>query len=272
MGVQVRIVLYADGEPRAKRAAAAAFARFAELEQIMSDYRPTSELMQLCRRAAGRDVTVSCDLWRVLVQAQETAALSDGAFDVTVGPLVRLWRESRRSGRLPSEDSLDDAVRRSGWRMLHLNPEGRSVRLDRDDMLLDLGGIAKGYANDEALRTLRRFGIGRALVEAGGDISVWDAPPGSAGWRVELPNGRIVLLRRQAVSTSGDESQFVEIGGRRYSHVVDTRTGLGMLHQRTATVTAPTGLLADPLSKVAAVLGVERASRLAERYRGVRVH
>jgi thiamine biosynthesis lipoprotein len=133
-------------------------------------------------------------------------------------------------------------------------------------MLLDLGGIAKGYAADEALAVLRRHGIAAALVAAGGDIAVMGAPPATSGWTVGIaplespdrPPSRYLILRDAAVSTSGDAEQFVEIGGRRYSHIVDPRTGLGLQGHRSVTVVAPKGIDADSLTKVISVLGPDR--------------
>src|SRR5213595_3300423 len=216
MGTPFRIVLYAPDAGTARTASDVAFRRIAELDNAMSDYKPTSELMQLCARAGGPPVTVSEDLFRVLAAAQDLAGRSDGAFDVTVGPVVRLWRRARRRHELPDANRLAKALELVGYQKLGLDPKARTAQLMKPGMLLDLGGIAKGYAADEALATLKRYGIESALVAGGGDIAVGSAPPGKAGWRIAIaspeppgianPKSKIqnLLLRDAAVSTSGD--------------------------------------------------------------------
>ncbi len=262
MGVVGRIVLYAAAEDRAVAAAKAAFDRIAALDAVMSDYRPDSELMRLCARAGQGAVTVSPELFEVLAQAQRLAELSDGAFDVTVGPYVRLWREARRARALPPPDRLAEARSRVGWRLLRLDPASRRVELLRAGMQLDLGGIAKGFAADEALAVLSGQGVARALVELGGDIAVSGPPPGARGWAVGLGQAvagvETIELSHQAISTSGDAEQFVEIGGERYSHVVDPATGLGLRSRVAATVTAREAIVTDGLSTLLGVLGPER--------------
>lgn len=261
MGVQTRIVLYAGDERTAARAARAAFDRIAALDSSLSDYHADSELTRLAARAGGPPVRVSEELFHVLARAQELARLSDGRFDATAGPLVRLWRHARRTGELPEVAARREAAARVGWRLVRLDSAARTVRLLVPGMQLDLGGIAKGYAAGEAIATMRRFGAPRALVEMGGDIVAGAAPPGRRGWHVRVahapPERQTVLLADAAVSTSGDSEQFVEIGGERYSHVVDPGTGLGVRSRAAATVIAPDGITADALSTLLTVLGPE---------------
>lgn len=269
MGVQARLILYASDSSTAERAARAAFNRIAELDLVMSDYREDSELAQLSRRSGTGPVSVSNDLFTVLSTAQRLARQSDGAFDVTVGPLVELWRAARRQRRLPDPDSLAAAQRRSGWTMLQLNRAERTAELTTPGMKLDLGGIAKGFAADEALAALKREGIPNALIEFGGDIVVGDPPPGRPGWRVTAaladPEKRELFLSNQAVSTSGDTQQFVVIDGVRYSHVVDPHSGLGLTNRTAATVIAPEGILSDGLATALTVMNPDRGRVMIER-------
>src|SRR5438270_6131047 len=151
MGTRFRIIAYAPDRATADRAARDAFARIAALDGSMSDYRPASELMRLCARAGGPPVKVSKDLFFVLSRAQEVSRRSGGAFDVTVGPVVRLWRLSRRTQRLPDPEKLARARALVGYRNVRLDPDARTVQLLKPGMQLDLGGIAKGYAADQAL-------------------------------------------------------------------------------------------------------------------------
>ena len=274
MGTTFRVVLYAAGEPAAKAAADAAFARVAALDQVMSDYKKDSELMTLCRAfatEAGPPVPVSAELFFVLSKAQELSKASDGAFDVTVGPVVQLWRLARRTQQLPDATELSAARARVGWRKMRLDPAKRTVQLTTPGMQLDLGGIAKGYAADEALKLLReKHGISRALVAAAGDITCGDAPPDKPAWDVDIApiakgqRPRRLKLANAAVSTSGDLEQFVEIDGVRYSHIVDPRTGLGVTGRRSVTVIAKQGITADSMTKAVMLLPPERGLALVE--------
>lgn len=273
MGMAVRIVLHAADDSTARDAARAGFARIAALEDVMSDYRPSSELRRLVASPAGRPVSVSADLCVVLAGALEMARESDGAFDPTVAPLVALWRKAKASGMDPSPDSITAARRRVGWRRVRLDRESCEATLEPGTEL-DLGGVAKGYIIDQAMTVLRNRGIASALIEAGGDIVVGEAPPGETGWQIGVPHtesrlvARASSLIRAAISTSGDREQFVEIGGRRYSHIIDPRTGLGSTTEALATVIAPNAMTADALATALAVLGDERAAALLARHPG----
>jgi thiamine biosynthesis lipoprotein len=274
MGLPVRLVLHAPDRDAAESAARDAFARIAVLDRMMSDYRPDSEVRAIER---SRDpVRVSPELMAVLRRAVAIADATGGAFDPTVGPLVALWREARTARRLPEPAALEAARQRTGWRHLDLAPDASTVRLRLDGMRLDLGGIAKGYILQETLHILRARGVTRALVESGGDIVVGDAPPDRAGWHIEVPGadsefaGRAAQLANAALSTSGPSAQFVEIGGSRYSHVIDPRTGLPLTTNVTAHVIAPDGATADALSTALTVLGPEMAARVLSRFPEVR--
>ncbi|MFA4016335.1 MAG: hypothetical protein RUDDFDWM_001438 [Candidatus Fervidibacterota bacterium] len=263
MGVKVRIVVYADSVEKAEDGCRAAFRRINELEDIFSDYRQKSELMRLCANAGGPPVKVSDELFYVLELAQKLAELTDGAFDVTVGPLTHLWRSARAKGRLPSQDEVKNALKKVGWKKMRLDATSKTVQLLESGMLLDLGGIAKGFIVDCAIDVLRRNGLCSALIEAGGDIVVGDPPPNSQGWKIALPyatsgvgecDGRIILANA-AVATSGDVEQFFEFGGLRYSHIVDPRSGFIEAKGIVATVVAPNGTIADPLATILYMLG-----------------
>jgi thiamine biosynthesis lipoprotein len=276
MGSEVKLILYTTDEATARRASEAAFARVAALDAALSDYDPESELMRLCARAGGPPVPVSDDLFLVLRKALELAGRSDGAFDPTVNPVVRLWRRARRERKLPDPEALERARALVDWREVRLDPAARTVQLLKPGVKLDLGGIAKGFAADEALAVLRGQGIHRALAGIAGDIVVGDPPPGSEGWTIGIaplddpnaPPDRLLLLRNRAVSASGDAERFVEIGGTRYSHIVDPRTGLGVVDRAGVTVVAPNGATADGLATAVYVLGPERGLVLVESTEG----
>ena len=272
MGTTFRIVLYAKDEASAKAAAKAAFARIAGLNAIMSDYQPTSELMKLCEKAGGPPVEVSADLFAVLQKADEFAKLTDGALDVSVGPIVRLWRRARRTREMPKAEDIKKTLELVDYRKIKLDAQRRTVQLLLMGMLLDLGSIAKGYAADAALAILRQHGIARALVQGGGDIAVGDPPPGADGWKVGIaplknPDAdpqHYVRVKNAGVSTAGDAEQFVEIAGKRYSHIVDPKTGIGLVGRRAVTVIAPNATTSDGLDTGLCVLGIERGLKIVE--------
>jgi thiamine biosynthesis lipoprotein len=274
MGTLFRIVLFAPTAEDATRAGRAAFARVAELDAALSDYREASEIGALSRAAVGAPVAASADLFALLEQSQDLAQRTGGAFDVTVGPLSELWRRARRTGTPPAEEALAEALGRVGWRALQLDPAARTVRLDRPGMRLDLGGIAKGYAADEAQVVLKRRGIAHALVAAGGDIVVTRPPPGAAGWRVAIaalpgwPEPPGLVLCDAAVSTSGDASQGFDAAGTRYSHIIDPRTGRALEGRSSVTIVARDGRTADSLATAVSVLGGEEGSRLVDETEG----
>jgi thiamine biosynthesis lipoprotein len=270
MGTEARIALYAADAAKAGDAAERAFARVAALDAALSDYRETSELTALCRRAGAGPQAVGDDLFRVLARAQELARLSRGAFDPTVGPLSLLWRHARRKDTLPRPEAIERARALVGHEKIALDPSARTVSLARAGMKLDLGGIAKGFAADAALEALASMGVDRALVAIGGDMVASGPPPGSPGWRIAIaaPPGvavpQAVTLSRAAVSTSGDAEQHLTVGRTRYSHVIDPRTGQGVRGQMQVTVVAGDGATADGLATAACVLGLEDGIRLVE--------
>jgi thiamine biosynthesis lipoprotein len=274
MGCRFHLVLYSPDAAAARRASRAAFDRIAALDAALSDYNPDSELMRLCGRAGGPPVAVSDDLFDVLQRAHTMYERSDGAFDVTVGPVVRLWRRAFRDHTRPAADRLAEARALVGSDRMTLDARARTVQLHRRGMKLDLGGLAKGYASQAAINVLTREGIARALCAGAGDIVVSGPPPGKEGWTIgiapldaaaeaEASPGRL-LLRNRAVSTAGDTERFVEIGGTRYAHIVDPRTGLGVVDRATVTVVADDGGTADALDTAVYVLGPERGLPLVE--------
>gem|GEM_PF-2910742 len=234
MGTLWRLVFFENDEARARAVRNAAWARLGALNARLSDYLDDSELSRLSRD--GRLDAPGDDLRRLLARARELAGATGGAFDITVGPLVRLWRAARKEKRLPDPAAIEQARRLVDWRAVELTAEAAIFHTPGGR--LDLGGIGKGFAQDEVLRLLReQHGIAAALIDAGGGVSVGAAPPGRTGWTAGVDPGddadaQVVLsLRQQSLATSGDTRQFVEIGGVRYSHIVDPSTGLGLTDQ-----------------------------------------
>jgi len=212
----------------------------------------------------------------VLAAAEDVARASGGAFDVTVGPLVALWRRARRQGELPAPERLAAARAAVGWRALALDRARGAARLGLAHMRLDLGGIAKGYALDAALAELARHGIERALVDGGGDLAAGAPPPGADGWRVGVAGldaaepqadraGMQLSLAHASLATSGDLERSFELDGVRYSHILDPRTGAALTERRLVSVRAPSGMEADAWATALSVLGPEGLALVAER-------
>ena len=293
MGVPFAAAFYAPDEASANKAIDAVWSRIDHLNSLMSDYDSASELMRLCRDSGPRKpIAVSPELFRVLSKSVEVSELSDGAFDVSVGPLIKLWRRTRRQKELPDPKLLTEARELVGWRNIKLRktgtlarptsenkrtdgqecPSSGTVELLKPGMKLDLGGIAVGYAADEAIGVLKQHGITRAMIDGSGDIVVSDPPPGATGWRIGIASLRepdaapteFATLANCSISTSGDAYQFVEVGGRRYSHIVDPKTGLGLTERCSVTIIAPDGITADALATAVSVLGPERGWKLIE--------
>jgi thiamine biosynthesis lipoprotein len=280
MGTKFGVVCYAESRVVAEKAAEKAFSKAEEINAVASDYLPESELSLLSTKSVGAPVPLSPLLFDLLDHSRRIAEATGGAFDPTLGRMTKLWRETRTSGRLPDAEHLAAARYACGWRHFTLDPEARTITLLRKNMAFDLGGIAKGYAADQMLDSLATSGIRQALVTAGGDIRLGDAPPGRAGWNVALKtfdvgkNEEILTLSNAAVSTSGDLHQSVVIDGVSYSHILDPSTGLGLTRRVAASVIADNAKISDALATAACVLGPDGGGALRDipGVREVRVH
>lgn len=271
MGTLFRVVVYAESSESAESGAQAALDRVQELNGILSDYQEDSELNQVCRTAFENPRVVSPELFFVLQKSLQMSRRTEGAFDITIRPLVKLWRQAGDEKKLPEDQQIQEALSRSGFQKVLLNPLTRSVRLRQQQMELDLGGIAKGYALDEAMRILHQHGITRAMVDGGGDLRIGESPPGKRGWTIELAGDtgqEILPLQNIAVATSGDLYRFFEIDGVRYSHIVDPATGLGLKRSPQVTVIAPYGIEADALATALSVMPPGEGLALIERLAG----
>lgn len=268
MGTRFMMVCHADDRDTATKAAAAAFQTAEELNATASDYLPESELSMLSSKPIGTPIPLSPLLYGLLEHSRRMAEATDGAFDPTLGPLTRLWRETRDARRFPDSGKLQSARDRTGWRNFTLDPEARTITLHRENMAFDLGAVAKGYVADLMLEALVKRGIPQAMIVAGGEVRLGDPPPGKEGWRVAVQTfdparpDEVVVLSNAAVSTSGDLYQSVEIEGIRYSHILSPGTGLGLTRRIAAMVIADEAKLSDPLSTAACVLGPDASGKL----------
>ncbi len=271
MGTRFTVICHGSDEALAKSAADAAFQRAEEINAVASDYLAGSELLRLSEKA-GQPVKLSPLLFDLLTKSQDFARRTDGRFDPTLGPLTKLWRETRRTGKLPSPESLNVAKAACGWTLLELDSSAQTITLKSPGMRLDLGGIAKGYAADAMFEVMKSKGFPATCIAAGGDLRLGDPPPGKPGWAVglrTLEKGRIsgkIELSNCAVSTSGDLEQAVEIDGVRYAHILDPKTGLGLTKHLAVTIIASDATTSDALATAACVAGPERAAALAKQW------
>ena len=260
MGTEFTITVLAEDSASSVRGVAEAFARIETINAHLSDYSADSEVNALSA-AAGTSgfVLVSDDLWNVLVESQHIAIETRGLFDVTVGPLTRLWRWASRRDTLPAQEDIKEAQALTGYKKLELDDNTKAVRLRKVGMRIDLGGIAKGYAADEALKSLEQNGMDHGVVDAGGDIAL-----GKGSWAIVLAD-TTVHLGSCGVAVSGSTYRFVEHQGTRYSHILDPRTGLGLTHHRTVGVIAPSAMEADVLASAVSVMTEKELERYSER-------
>ncbi|MEP7277637.1 MAG: FAD:protein FMN transferase [Bacteroidota bacterium] len=273
MGSPFTIIFYATDSTEAKAVVEGCFGLVDSLVAIFSDYADSSELNRLCARAGsnGRPFACSPALFDILLQSKYAWEKSGGQFDITLGPVTRLWRRARKEKQFPSPALVQEKLARTGFAKMVLNPDAHTVRLLQTGMQLDLGGIAQGYIAQQTMQYLQYRHIHNALVDASGDIVCSGMPPGTGGWTVavNVPESkeellaRHLLLSNKAVTTSGDVYQYMEHGGKRYSHIINPATGYGLTSGRNVTVIADNGTLADWLTKACSILSIARAKQLA---------
>ena len=271
MSTVARIVVWGDRSETAHSAIDAAFAELDRVSSLMDPYQADSEISRVNRQASDRPVEVSAGTFEVVRRACAWSRQTDGAFDVTVGPLISLWRRAAKQDRLPTDAELTELHKRIGWRHIVLDPGPRTIRFGVPGLRLDLGGIAKGYAIDRALSALRRPVISAALVDVGGDLACFGTPPDRDGWVIGVQNPyRDELLgtlrvRDVAVTTSGHYRRFYTVRGKRYSHIFNPLTGRPAQTIASVTVVAPTAMDADAMSTAVSVLGVEKGLALLDK-------
>lgn len=277
LGTACTITLY---EGLSDEAFEAAFARIRQIEHNMSVHLPDSEVSELNRSAgSGRPVALSADTFTVLEEALKIAALSSGAFDPAVGPLVELWGIGTDDARLPEPEEIEAALPLVDYRRVETNPEDLAVSLPERGMKINLGGIAKGYAADRAAETLKEHGVTGAIINLGGNVLTVGEKPDGSPWKIGIQDpasdrGDYVLtleLTEMSVVTSGPyERFFIGPDGRRYHHILDTTTGYPVESELTSvTIVTSESLLADALSTTVFALGRERGMGFIENYEGV---
>ena len=279
MGVVVRIEAYVPASINPARAFRAAFDRVGDLARRLSSYRDDSEVRAVEDTAWRAPVPISADLAHLLGHALDLARQSKGAFDPTIGRVTRLVRAQGWGRAGPAPPALRAAWKLTGWRHVELDRAAQAVFFRQRGLQLDLGGIAKGFIADAALRSLRQAGISSALVSVAGDYAAGAPPPEMDGWKVGVdPSGEApapafqLQLRDQAVSTSGGGQRYFLADGRRCSHILTRADARCVAADEAVSVVAPSGLEADGLATALLALGRERSAALLARYPHVQVH
>jgi FAD:protein FMN transferase len=280
MGCVYAIAAYGTDDGVLPRVLDEALDEVDRIDHLMSHYRPDSPLSRLNQQAGHSPVPVDPELFDFIARSIEYSRASDGAFDITVGPLMKLWGFFRGDARVPTERELAAARTRIGYRLVHLDMAARTIRFDVPGVELDLGGIAKGYAVDRVIDLLRRRRVTTALVSAGGStVYALGAPPGEDAWPVKIQDPiapeRIafaVPLRDRALSVAGTSEKFFERGGARYGHIMDPRTGRPVQGVLAVAVLAPTGVTGDALDDALFVRGAAGSQAYLEHYPGTEAY
>ena len=265
------IILYDNDSARANFAVNDCFNLADSFINIFSDYIEKGELNQLSLSAgSGKFIQVSPALFEIIKESEKAYILTKGAFDITLAPVIRLWRKARKEKQFPEASAIAAKMKSVGFDKVKIDTITKSIKLTTKDMQLDLGGIAQGYIAQKVLERLFSKNIRKALINVSGDIATGDAPPQKKGWTIgiNLPESeslqkKQLLLHNLSVSTSGDIYQFIEHEGKRYSHIIDPKTGYGITSQKNVTIIADNCTTADWLATACSIMSVKKAKRLA---------
>ncbi len=273
MGSSFRIIFYHEDAEAADLVAKECFLIVDSLNMIFSDYSPESEISRLLQFSPGQSIPVSDELHQILLIAREAWIKSDETFDISMGVLSQLWRNANSENRFPTKKEIRKAKHKTGFDKINISEEAKTITLSQKGMLLDFGGIVKGFAAQKVIEYLKSKNIFMALADAGGDIITADAPPGKQGWTiaVNMPEqenevwANKLELANWAVATSGDVYRFTVHKGKKYSHIIDPRTGYGITSLRNVTVIAKDGTTADWLATACSILPEQKALALVKK-------
>jgi thiamine biosynthesis lipoprotein len=273
MGTAFTIAAYGDDRGRLESAIAQALEEARRLDHLLSNYRADSEWSEVNRLAADQPVPVSKEMFQLLAACVEYSRQSEGAFDISVGPLMKVWGFYKGSGHLPHRAEVRGALADVGYRNILLDPKSQTVRFARKGVELDPGGIGKGYAVDRMAELLRESGIRSALVSGGGSsIYAIGAPPGEQGWKVEIKNPKdpsksaaVLFLKDESMSTSGNYEKFFYAEGKLYSHIMDPRTGFPAEGMLSTSVIAPRTIDTEAWTKPYYILGPKWTAKHKEK-------
>lgn len=271
MGSPFKIILYAPNDSLANLAAESAFKRIEDLNASLSDYRDDSEINHISAQSGSENwISVSKDLFDILSISDDISRKTDGAFDATLGPIVQEWRRATRKGYLPEKKVIREALAKTGYKNIQFDKNSTRIRLLKKGMRLDIGGLGKGFAADEAVKVLKQFGITSAMIDAGGKLALMDPPPGEDGWKIVISTGRdsiqTITYSNVGIATSGPTYRYLEYEGKKYSHIVDPKTGIGLLFHLRTTVISPNATEADALATAFSVSGIKKGKKYLNKF------
>ena len=264
MGSRFEITVVTRNQAQADYEIDQAVAEIRRIESLISSWDPRSETSEINRQAGIKPVKVSGELFELISRCLELSRLTDGAFDISYASMDRLWSFDGSMKDLPSAKEITASVARVGYQKIQLNRADQTVFLKEKGMKIGFGAIGKGYAADKAKDLLREKGVVAGIINASGDMSSWGTQPGGKPWQVAITNPMdktksfgLLPMAEGAVVTSGDYEKFVHFDGKRYSHIMDPRTGYPATGIASVTVFAPKAELADALSTAVFVMGIE---------------
>lgn len=271
MGSPFRLIIYADNDSLANNSARAAFKRIVDLNASLSDYRDDSEINAVSAQSGTEKwIPVSRDLFDILFVSDDISKKTGGTFDATLGPIVQEWRRATRKGYFPDKKLIAEALSRTGYKKVKFESSSQSIQLRDKGMRLDIGGLGKGYAADEAAKILKSFGIKSAMIDAGGKLALMDPPPGEKGWKIVISSGRdsieTIEYSNVGIATSGPTYRYLEYNGKKYSHIVNPKTGIGLEHHVRTTVISPNATEADALATAFSVSGIKEGKKYLKNF------
>ena len=270
MGSPFNIIFYHSDSLKAISLQKQCFAIVDSLNDIFSDYTLNSEVGKLTLLKPFQEKKISDELFSIIMYAKKAYSTSGKTFDISIGAVTHLWRKAKKENRFPTDEEISAATQLTGFKKLILDSEKRTIAFKRQGMQLDFGGIVKGYTAQRVIEFLKTNGTPIGLVDAGGDIVVSSPPPFKNGWRIaiNIPESEFELwnkkleLKDHAVATSGDIYRFIIHEGKKYSHIIDPKTGYGVTSLRNVTVITKDGAAADWLATACSILPIKKALRL----------
>lgn len=278
LGTDCQITIY---DPVDTKVFDKAFDRITEIEREMTvNSADTSEIIRLNQEAGKQEVKISADTFSVLEKGLYYSQLSEGRFDVTVGPLVKLWNINTSEAAIPSESDLQKVLPLIDYKKLHLNKETSTAKLDTEGMMVDLGGVAKGFTADEVGKVLRQNGVQHAIINLGGNVLTLGSKPSGEDWKVGVQHPQehrgtyvgIVKVKNKTAVTSGTYERFFEKDGKIYHHILDKKTGYPVENNLfSATVITTLSSNGDGLSNTLFQMGVDRGMELQKQLTDIEV-
>jgi len=263
MGSDFEITVVAKTQLEADKQIAIAIGEISRIEALISSWKTTSETSNINKNAGASPVKVSEELFSLIQRALQISNLTDGAFDISYASMDKLWKYDGSMTQMPSKEAIKKSVAKVGYQDIIVDPKNRTVFLKNKGMKIGFGAIGKGYAADKAKKLLISNGVSGGIINASGDINSWGSKPSGSSWQVAITNplnknkAFAMLPIKDAVVTSGNYEKYVTFNSRRYSHIIDPRTGYPSQGIISVTVFAPKAELADALATSVFVMGVE---------------